>query len=132
MKQKSVRGCQIGERKNRIRLLALKKRNSIPDIVTGGLKKVAVRIPDNKIALELLSEFGPLTATSANIHGKKTPDIIREIRMQFKNEDVSVYLNVGRVAGKPSTIVDATNNHIKIVREGAIAEKEILDAISYG
>jgi L-threonylcarbamoyladenylate synthase len=112
--------------------LILKKRNSISDIVTGGLEKVAVRIPDNKIALELLSEFGPLTATSANIHGKKTPDIIREIRMQFKNEDVSVYLNVGRVAGKPSTIVDATNNHIKIVREGAITEKEILDAISYG
>ena len=112
--------------------LILKKRNIIPEIVTGGLKKVAVRIPDNKVALELLSKFGPLTATSANIHGKKTPDIIREIRMQFKNEDVSVYLNVGRVNGKPSTIVDATNNHIKIVREGAIAEKEILDAISYG
>jgi L-threonylcarbamoyladenylate synthase len=111
--------------------LILKKRSIIPDIVTGGLKKVAVRIPDNKVALELLSEFGPITATSANIHGKKTPYIIREISMQFKDEDISVYLNIGRVAGRPSTIVDATKKHIKLVREGAIAEKEILDAISY-
>ncbi len=111
--------------------LILKKRSIIPDIVTGGLNKVAIRIPDNNVALELLSEFGPITATSANIHGKKTPYIIKEISMQFKNEDISVYLNIGRVAGKPSTIVDATKKHIKIVREGAIAEKEILDAILY-
>jgi len=111
--------------------LVLKKRSIIPDIVTGGLNKVAVRIPANKLALEVLSEFGPITATSANIHGKKTPYIIKEICMQFKNEDISVYLNIGRVAGKPSTIVDATKKPIKIVREGAIAEKEILDAILY-
>lgn len=109
--------------------LVLKKRSIIPDIVTGGLNKVAVRIPDNKVALELLSEFGPLTATSANIHGKKTPDIIREISMQFKDEGITVYLDIGRLADKPSTIVDATKRRIKIVREGAIAEKEILDAI---
>ena len=112
--------------------LILKKRSIIPDIVTGGLNKVAVRIPDNKVALKLLSEFGPITSTSANIHGKKTPYIIREISKQFKDEDISVYINNGRIAGKPSTIVDATKKHIKLFREGAIAEKEILDAISYG
>lgn len=112
--------------------LVMKKRSNIPDIITGGLNKVAIRIPDNKVALELLSEFGPLTSTSANIHGKKTPYIIREISMQFKDEDISVYLNNGKIAGKPSTIVDATKKRIKLIREGAIPEKEILDAISYG
>jgi len=109
--------------------LVLKKKSIIPDIITGGLDKVAIRIPDNKVALELLSEFGPLTSTSANLHGKKTPYIIREISMQFKDEDISVYLNNGKIAGKPSTIVDATKKRIKLIREGAISEKEILDAI---
>ena len=109
--------------------LVLKKRKIIPDIVTAGLEKVAIRIPDNKVALELLSEFGPLTATSANIHGKKTPDIIKEISMQFKKEDISVYLDIGKLKGKPSTIVDATGKSIKLLRLGAISEKEILDAI---
>lgn len=109
--------------------LILKKRSIIPDVVTAGLEKVAVRIPDNKVALELLSEFGPLTATSANIHGKKTPDIIKKISMQFKKEDISVYLDIGKLDGKPSTIVDATGKSIKLLRSGSISEKEILDAI---
>lgn len=112
--------------------LVLKKRSIVPDIVTAGISKVAVRIPKNKVALELLSKFGPLTATSANIHGKKTPVIIKEISMQFKQKDICVYLDIGRVAGKPSTIVDASEKDIKLIRIGAISDKEILDAIQHG
>lgn len=109
--------------------LILKKKDCISDIVTGGLDKVAVRIPDNEVALDLLSRFGPITATSANIHGRETPGIINDIRMQFKDDDVSVYLDIGRLAGEPSTLVDTTGKEIKIVREGAIAKEDILDAI---
>lgn len=109
--------------------LILNKKNCVSDVVTGGLDKVAVRIPNNEIALELLSEFGPLTATSANIHGTKTPGIISDISMQFKDDDVVVYLNIGKLEGQPSTIVDMTGKKIKIVREGAIAKRDILDAV---
>ena len=84
--------------------LILNKKKSISDLVTAGLEKVAVRIPDNSIALKLLSEFGPLTATSANIHGKKTPVIIKDIIMQFKRGEISSYLDFGKVEGEPSTI----------------------------
>lgn len=109
--------------------LILKKKECISDIVTGGREKVAVRIPDNEVTLELLSRFGPITATSANIHGKETPGIISDIIMQFKEDDISVYLDIGRLEGQPSTIVDATEKKIKILREGAIAKSDILDAI---
>ena len=109
--------------------LILKKKDCISDIVTGGLDKVAVRIPDNEVALELLSRFGPITATSANVHGRETPGIINDIRMQFKDNDVSVYLDIGRLAGQPSTLIDMTGKEVKIVREGAIAKRDILDAI---
>jgi len=109
--------------------LILKKKDCISDIVTGGLDKVAVRIPDNEIALELLSRFGPITATSANVHGRETPGIINDIRMQFKDNDVSVYLDIGKLAGQPSTLIDMTGKEVKIVREGAIAKRDILDAI---
>ena len=104
------------------------KKSSIANIVTGGLDKIAVRIPDNKIALELLSSFGPITATSANIHGLKTPDNINEINMQFK-ENVAIYLDNGRLEGRPSTIIDLTDTSLRIIRQGAIPEKDILDAI---
>jgi len=108
--------------------LILKKKNVVSDLITGGLDKVAVRIPDNKIALELLSEFGPLTATSANIHGLKTPGIINDISMQFKG-DVAVYLDNGKLEDQASTIVDMTGEKVRIIRQGAIPEKEILGAI---
>lgn len=109
--------------------MILKKRNCVSDLITGGLDKVAVRIPDNNIALNLLSEFGPITCTSANIHGKKTPGIISEICMQFKKHDISVYLDAGKLTGQPSTIVDMTGKQIQIIREGTISERDILDAI---
>ena len=109
--------------------LILIKKKCVPDIVTGGYDKVAIRIPNCEIALELLSKFGPLTATSANIHGVKTPAIISDIRMQFKKKDIAMYLDIGRLEGQPSTIVDMTGKKIKILREGSITKKDILKAI---
>ena len=109
--------------------LILIKRRYVSDVVTAGLDKIAIRIPNCKVTLELLSEFGPLTATSANIHGIKTPGIINDIRMQFKDNDIAVYLDIGKLDGQPSTIVDMTGKKIKILREGTIAKRDILDAI---
>ena len=50
--------------------LVLPKNSKIPDLVTAGLSTVAVRMPKNKIALELLKKFGhPIAAPSANRFG---------------------------------------------------------------
>ena len=108
--------------------LILRKKEVVSDVITGGLDKVAVRIPDNKIALKLLSEFGPLTSTSANVHGEETPSVISDINMQFKDK-VAVYLDDGRIAGKPSTIIEIVGEELKILREGAISKEKILDEI---
>ena len=108
--------------------LILKKKDSVSDIVTGDLDKIAIRIPKNDVALDLLSRFGPLTATSANIHGKKTSYVIKDIKMQFSNE-ISLYLDDGRLNAKPSTIVDLTSKKPIIVRKGPVKKEEILEAI---
>lgn len=109
--------------------LILKKKSCVPNIITGGIEKIAVRIPDCDITLKLLSKFGPITATSANIHGLKTPGIISDIRMQFKGGDIGMYIDIGKLYGQPSTIIDMTGKQIKIVREGAVTKKAILDEI---
>ncbi len=111
--------------------IILRLKDSVSHVITGGLDKIAVRIPNNDIALDLLSAFGPLTVTSANIHGEKTPYVIKDIMMQF-NTEVSVYLDGGKLAGEPSTIVDLTLEKPTIVRKGLITNKQILDAISNG
>ncbi len=75
----------------------LNKKDVIPDIITSGSKKIAIRIPKNVIALRLLSEFGPLTITSANIHLMKIPEEIDKIKMQLKTQKISIYLNGGSI-----------------------------------
>jgi L-threonylcarbamoyladenylate synthase len=109
--------------------LVLNKKNIVPDIVTSGLKKIAVRIPNNTIALELLANYGPLTVTSTNIHGMKTLCKIKDISMQFKDDDVSFYIDSGVLKGKPSTIIDVSSNEPEIIREGSIKKQDVLAVI---
>ena len=52
--------------------------------------------------------------------------------MQFKKNDISIYLDDGKIAGKPSTIVDVSDNKVKILRKGAIRSKDILEAVKNG
>ena len=109
----------------------LKKKPSVPTIVTGGSETIAVRIPRHRIALQLLKDFGPLTVTSANLHHEKTPEIIKDILMQLQTE-VPVALDVGRLDAAPSTIVDLTMPTLRVVRSGTITEQELWDAIING
>ena len=109
--------------------IIIKKRKSVPSIITSGKENIAIRIPNNIKALQILSDFGPLTCTSANIHGKATPTNINDIQMQFKDVDISVYINDGELKDMASTIVDLTGKKPLILREGVITKKEIMDRI---
>ncbi len=110
--------------------LVMNKKDVVPDVVTSGLDKIAVRMPDNKFALELLSVFGPLTVTSANIHDMETPNNVKDIQTQLKGVDV--YLDHGSLDGLPSTIVDMTDKEPIILREGKIKKKDITDVTRHG
>ncbi len=102
--------------------IILKKKQIVPDIITK--KKIAIRMPKNKIALYLASCSGPLTATSANIHGGQEPRTINIAREQIGTRDI-VYLDHGPLPGIPSTIIETIEDNIKIYREGAISREEL-------
>ena len=108
--------------------LILKKKKVISDILTAGSDRIAVRIPNNNIALQILSAFGPLTCTSANIHGIPTPYKINDIRIQFKDK-INIYLDAGELKSKPSTIIDISNEKAMVLREGSIPSKKVLKEI---
>ena len=110
--------------------LLLEKKKTIPKIVTGGLNTIAARIPNNEIALKLLSKTGPLTVTSANIHGKKTASIVKDLKKEFQN-DVSIFLDDGKLNKSPSTIVNLTTEKPIIVRQGAIKIEQIMKVIKH-
>ena len=88
--------------------------------IDNGNGKIAIRMPDNKFCLDLISAYGyPITSTSANIHTKqqgKLVDIYNEFKDKIKlfifDEEVQSFL--------PSTIIDCTDVEVKLVREGAV------------
>ena len=101
---------------------------------------VALRMPDNEIALELLSETGPLAVSSANLTGQRAAMTAQEAHAAL-GESVSIYLDGGTVGlevapgnDAGSTIVDATGlligKELRIVRHGAIPDEEILAALA--
>ena len=106
--------------------LILNKKSNISSVVTGGLDKVAIRIPNNEIALRLICNYGPLTVTSANVHNEPVFSTIEEIKKRFFTEEISVYIDGGALSGAPSTIVDATGYDPIIIRRGRIKKSEIL------
>lgn len=108
--------------------IVLKKKMVVSDILTAGGNCVAVRIPNNSFALQILSAFGPLTCTSANMHGMPTLYRINEIQTQFK-EKINIYIDVGELKDKPSTIIDLSGKKVRIIREGSIPAKKVLKAI---
>lgn len=91
---------------------------------------VALRVPDDKVAIELLMSLGPLAVSSANKTGRPAATTAEEAAAQLGN-DVEVIVDAGprplnRPAdfesqdALPSTIVDCTSDRLIVVREGAI------------
>lgn len=90
---------------------------------------VALRMPANPIALELLSETGPLAVSSANLTGRP-PAVTAAEADGMLGEGVAIILDGGAGGSEPSTIVDATSLHLpegrlRIVRHGAIPDEAI-------
>lgn len=106
--------------------MVLKKKN-LPEVLTSGLDMVAVRIPANEAALELIGKFGrPVITTSANLSGSPPPVTVEEIPESL---GAAVALDQGRLGGRvPSTIV-AFDRGLKIIREGKISKEDILEAL---
>ena len=97
---------------------------------------VALRMPSNQVALDVLAETGPLAVSSANLTGKPAAHTSAQARADL-GDTVSLYLNGGEVgtahaksAEPSSTIVDATGlvadgGKLRIVRHGVISDDAI-------
>ena len=88
---------------------------------------VALRVPANEVALELLGEIGPMAVTSANTTGDPAARSVDDA-VAMLAESVAVYLDAGPSSdGEASTIIDCTGEAPITLRLGAIAQ-EVIDA----
>ena len=102
----------------KIKEMTLKKSLKIED-------KIAVRVPNNKCVLSLLKECKLIVGTSANISGMQSFKDPNECRSKFTGYDTFVDGGIISSIGE-STIVEM-DDKLKILREGTISEKEILN-----
>jgi len=104
----------------------LKSSGKLASNVTAGLTTVGVRIPDNDVALDLISNSGlPIAAPSANISGKPSPTAAEHV-LDDLNGKIAGILDGGPAnVGVESTVVDCTNEIPVILRLGKITPDQI-------
>lgn len=95
---------------------------------------IGIRIPDHPVVQELIKKIGgPVTATSANVSGLPPQNSVGEILSQFGEKKIMIYHNPAwpqsLQKSPPSTVVDARGEKPIMIREGAISELAILDAV---
>lgn len=110
--------------------MVVKKLSGIPDVTTGGLDTVAVRMPSDKIARQLIKESGcPIAAPSANISGRPSPTKAKHVVEDLNERIDAIIMGHDCQVGIESTVVDASGNDVMVLRPGIITPKELEKAL---
>lgn len=106
--------------------LIFEKKQTVLDIVTGGLDSVAVRMPDHIYALKLIDLAGPLVAPSANKSGRPSPTSANHVLQDFGNQ--VMVMDGGQCnIGLESTVLDVRKEPFTILRPGKITAAMIYE-----
>lgn len=112
-----------------------RKRTSVPDVLTGGRERVGVRVPDHPVALDLLREVAPITATSANVSGRPSATRVADLDAEIREAAAVVLDGVaeqrsaahqtpsddGETGGTGSTVVNVETGDV--LRRGENADE---------
>jgi len=106
--------------------VVLPKKPAVPDIVTAGLPGVALRLPSNEIARELIRAAGvPVAAPSANLFGYVSPTAAEHVRAQLGSAADMVIDGGECTVGIESTIISFLGDQPALLRPGGAALEDI-------
>lgn len=110
--------------------IILKKKDIIPTETSGGLNTVAVRMPSNKIARELIKEAGiPIAAPSANISGRPSPTKAIHVYEEMNGRVDGIILGGDSNFGLESTVLDLSGDIPMILRPGSVTREQLQEII---
>jgi L-threonylcarbamoyladenylate synthase len=106
--------------------LVLKRRPEVAPSVSAGLASVAVRMPDNRIALDLIrAARTPIAAPSANRSGRPSPTSAAHVMADLDGR-IDMILDGGATAiGIESTVLDVTGAVPILLRPGWVTDEQI-------
>lgn len=110
--------------------LILKRKEIVPDITTGGLNTVAVRMPSDIVARELIRVSSkPIAAPSANISGRPSPTTAAHVLHDLDGK-IDAIIDAGSTCiGVESTVIDMSGEKPVILRPGYVSAKKIEEII---
>lgn len=101
---------------------------AVSDLLTAQTGKIGIRLPLHPVAKALMAAAKiPITGTSANISGQPGCSAVAALHPEIL-QSVDMILDAGQLkGGAGSTVVDVTENPVRIIREGSISAIDILD-----
>lgn len=106
--------------------MIFEKNHRVPSVVTGGLDTVAVRMPSNLVALELIKRSGlPIAAPSANISGRPSPTKAEHVIEDLMGRVDAILVSEDCDIGLESTVIDTLSIPPTLLRPGGISKEEI-------
>ena len=106
--------------------IVFKKKTVVPDVVTGGLDTVAIRMPSDIIAHKLIEYSNcPIAAPSANISGKPSGTQVEDVIGELDGK-VEYVIDGGKVdIGVESTVIRVIDGVVHILRPGKVTPEDI-------
>jgi L-threonylcarbamoyladenylate synthase len=106
--------------------LLLHKTNDVSHLVTGGRETVAIRIPANQYAHQIIKQCGnALAAPSANLFGHVSPTTAQHV-LNDLGDKVDLIVDDGDCSiGVESTIVDFTTDQPQLLRPGGFPVEDL-------
>lgn len=107
--------------------MILPKTDKIPKETSAGLSTIGVRMPNCRIALNLIEKVGPIAAPSANISGKPSPTSASHVIDDLENKIDAIIEGPNSFVGIESTVYDVYER--MILRKGSITREAIENII---
>lgn len=106
--------------------IVFKKKTVVPDVITGGLDTVAIRMPSDIIAHKLIEYSNcPIAAPSANISGKPSGTQVEDVIGELDGK-VEYVIDGGKVdIGVESTVIRVIDGVVHILRPGKVTPEDI-------
>ncbi|MHA1814539.1 MAG: L-threonylcarbamoyladenylate synthase [Candidatus Heimdallarchaeaceae archaeon] len=112
--------------------IILKKKTEVSSKVTSGLDTIGVRMPNSRVALEIINKFEkPLATTSANISDRPSTLTADAVYLNFQESLPLIIDSQEEALGIESTIISVVSPKPQILRIGAITKEELSRVLDF-
>ena len=106
------------------------RRDIVPNVTTGNLDTVGIRMPDNQVARELIRRSGcVIAAPSANLSGKPSPTTAQHVLDDLDGRIDAIIQSEPCRVGIESSVIDMTGDIPMILRPGIITKSDFERAL---